>query len=369
LTKVIPSYYTREGEEARYSFGMNLWRQAPADMRIPLLIETLECYGNPCGVEIKDAPLDDPVAMIRSGRGLNDLIIAAYRLASGREAKKLCMAPDEQQSFAILRAAHHYCGHGEDTTPPLRFALRHFRRKLYSEEFFDSLSAYRECLAHTKHTATQRLKAEIDLILWQDLRVSDSGCWTARIRSGLRGFQGAELALWRFLFQRFCYSTIPAPPRHWRIENAVNAIGHDRCAEVLLEWIAEETSDHPVLTASGSAVVKNLVWLAELLRCADLDRALHRVLFLPWKKAQTASKVAVALAWLWSRRDGQANNLVRITEILERFGSGGEQIERIWRESGGTEPPSGFVAAAEMRSQILAEPRLSVNRLARIPLP
>lgn len=354
---MIPSYNTRQGEEARYRFCMNLWRQAPADMRIPLLIETLERYGNPCSVEIKDAPLDDPVAMIRSGKGLNDLIIAAYRLASGREAKKLYMVPDEQQSFAILGAAHHYCGHGEDTTPPLRFALRHFRGKLYSEEFFDSLRVYRECLAHTKHTATQRLRAEIDLILWQDLRASESVCWSARIQSGLRGLKGAELARWRYLFQSFCYSTIPAPPRHWRVEDAVSAIGRDRCADVLLEWIVQGATGHHVLTGPGSAVVKNLVWLAEVLGRADLDQALHRVLFLPWKKAQPASKVAVALAWLWSRREDRTNTLARITEILERFGDGGEQIERIWRESGGTKPPSGFVAAVKRRSQMLTELR------------
>lgn len=340
---MIASYHTTQGEEERDDFCMNLWRQAPADMRIPLLIETLEHYRNLCGGEIREAPLDDPVAMIRSGKGLNDLIIAAYRLASGREAKKLCMVPDEQQSLAILRAAHHYCGHGEDTTPPLRFALRHFRGKLYSDALFDSLRVYRECLAHTKHTATQGLKAEIDLILWQDLRTTDNGCWSSRIRSGLRALKGAELTRWKLLFQGFCYSTIPAPPRHWRAGDAVSAIGRDRCAEVLLHWIDHEVAGPQVLTSPGSAVVKNLVWLAELLGRPDLDQALHRVVFLPWKRAQPAGKVAVALAWLWSRRVGRTDALARIAEILERFGYDGGQIERIWRESGGTEPASGVV--------------------------
>lgn len=332
---MIPSHGTRQAEEARFDFCMNLWRQAPEDLRIPLLIETLERYRNRSCIEVRDAPLDDPVAMIRSGKGLNDLIIAAYRLASGRDAKKLRMVPDEQQSFAILRAAHHYCGHGEDTTPPLRFALRHFRGRSYSDEFFESLGVYRDCLSHTRHTATQRLKAEIDLILWQDPRTGDNGCWSARIRSGLRGLKSAERARWRLLFQRFCYSTIPAPPRHWRVEDTVAAIGRDRCAGVLLEWMGEDAGGRPVLTAPGSVVLKNLVWLAELLECAALDEALQRVLFLPWKTDQPAGKVAVALAWLWSRREDRTYALARITEILEQFGDGGEQIERIWRKCGG----------------------------------
>jgi hypothetical protein len=333
---VIPSHGTRQGEEARYAFCMDLWRGAPGDMRIPLLIETLQRYRDRASIEIKDATPDDPVAMIRSGKGLNDLIIAAYRLASGREGKKLGMVPNEQQSFEILRTAYHYCGHGEDTAPPLRLALRHFRRKLYSDEFFGALSVYRECLAHTKHTATRRIKAEIDLILWQDLRRPDDACWSARIRSGLRRLDNSDLARWRWLFQRFCYSMIPAPPRHWRVEHAVNAIGRDRCAELLLDWISGVSCDRPVLTGPGSVVVKNVVWLASLLECDDLDRALHGILFLPWKKAQPASKVAVALSWLWSCRKDRTTALTRVTEILERFGDGGEQIERMWRQCGGT---------------------------------
>jgi hypothetical protein len=84
---------------------------------------------------------------------------------------------------------------------------------------------------------------------------------------------------------------------------------------------------------------------------------------LPWKKAQPASKVAVALAWLWSCREDRTNALVRITEILDLFGDGGDQIERLWREFGGTELPSGFVGTTERRSQMLTELKLSVNLL------
>jgi hypothetical protein len=331
---VIPSHDTRQGEELRYAFCADLWRAAPAEMRIPLLIETLERYRNGVDIEIEEAPTDDPVATIRSGKGLNDLIISAYRLASGREGKKLSMVPDEAQSLEILRTAYHYCGHGEDTTPPLRFALRHFRGKLYSNDFLDALSAYRECLSHTRQTATQRIRAEIDLILWQDFR-RPSDCWTERIRCGLGRLRGLELARWRSLFQRFCYSSVPSPPRHWRVEDAVDSIGRERCASMLLEWIDRPTAGRPMLTAPGSVVLKNLVWLAAELRCEELDRSLHHTLFLPWRKTQPLDKMAVALAWLWSVREDRAGALRRISEILGVFGGGGQEIRRFWMQCGG----------------------------------
>jgi hypothetical protein len=328
---VASDYLGREGEELRYEFCADIWRRTPAELRIPLLIETLQRYRDCESAVIREVEPDNPVAMIRSGKGLNDLIISAYRLASSREAKKLRMLPNEKQSLMILRSAHHYCGHGEDTAPPLRFALRHFRRKAYSDEFFDALGVYRECLAHTRHTATQPLRAEIDLILWQDLRKPGSECWSERIRRGLGELPGPELARWKDLFQRFCYSTLPVPPRHWLVQDTLDSIGRCECAHRLLSWINQGTSNRPVLTSPGSTVLKNLVWVAATLQNDDLDLAIHRTLFLPWKQRQPLNKVSIALAWMWSLRNDQSRALTYISEIVERFGDGGDQILRIWR--------------------------------------
>ena len=300
-------------------------------MRIPLLLETLRRYRTDAAAEVLDASPDDPIAIIRSGRGLNDFIIAAYRLASSREGKHLSMVPNESQSFEILCTAYHYCGHGEDVAPPLDFALRHFRHRLYSHEFFDALRVYRECLAHTRHTATQRIKATIDLILWQDLRTPNDACWSATIRFGLRGLEDPVLAQWKWLFHGFCYSTVPAPPKRWQVTRALHEIGRDRCSATLVAWLGAPPMGRPIMTSTGSVVFKNLAWLASLLECDEFDGTLHEILFLPWKKTQPLDKIAIALAWRWSQYSDRRVALRRIGEIVEKFGDGGDQIAQIQR--------------------------------------
>lgn len=54
----------------------------------------------------------------------------------GGNATRWDMEVTEEDAFRILKTANHTCGHGEDTDPPLRFALRHFRDKTYSSGFF-----------------------------------------------------------------------------------------------------------------------------------------------------------------------------------------------------------------------------------------
>ncbi len=57
-------------------------------------------------------------------------------LLRGGNATRWDMEVTEEDAFRILKTANHTCGHGEDTDPPLRFALRHFRDKTYSSGFF-----------------------------------------------------------------------------------------------------------------------------------------------------------------------------------------------------------------------------------------
>ncbi len=141
-----------------YDYNIGVWRAVPAELRLPLLLEVVARYRDDCCHPPDGAPEDligkDAVTIIRSGLSTNDFITAGYRLAAGRERKALHMEVNEEQAFTILRTAYHTCGHGEDTDPPLGFALRHFRDRLYSSAFLDALRVYRGVLAQTSRPTT-----------------------------------------------------------------------------------------------------------------------------------------------------------------------------------------------------------------------
>lgn len=186
----------------------------------------------------------------------------------------------------------------------------------------------RECISHTRQTTTQFLRVDLDLPLWQDLRRPGGDCWAERFRWGRQQLNDEEATNARKLFQRFVYSMQPAPPRHWRVADVIDAIGRERCADLLLHCLDRPSTNPPTLTAAGSVVLKNVVWVAELLQCPALDRTLHHAAFLPWKKRQPIEKVAVALAWMWSRREDRDVAFVKLTELRRSFGDG-IQIPRL----------------------------------------
>ena len=143
-----------------YNYNIGIWRAVPAELRLPLLLGVVARYRHDCFHPPDGAPEDligrDAVTIIRSGFSTNDFITAGYRLAAGRERKALHMEVNEEQALTILKTAYHTCGHGEDTDPPLRFALRHFRDRLYSSAFLDALRVYRGVLAQTSRRRRHR---------------------------------------------------------------------------------------------------------------------------------------------------------------------------------------------------------------------
>ncbi|MGH9722645.1 MAG: hypothetical protein ACRD8O_20745 [Bryobacteraceae bacterium] len=291
-----------------YDYHIGIWRAVPAELRLPLLLEVVARYRHDCCHPPDRAPEDligkDAVTIIRSGLATNDFITAGYRLAGGRERKALCMQVGEEQAFTILKTAYHTCGHGEDTDPPLRFALRHFRDKLYSAAFFEALRVYRGVLAQTSRpTTTQGVRGEIDVILWQDLDHGHAPCWTNRLRDGIKSLPEPERCHWRWVFQAFAYSPLPQPPRHWKANELAVRIGRSLCVERLMEWLGQPFAPRPVMTWAGSSVLKNVVWLATRLEHRPLDAELESVMSLPWKNDRPLEKLVSPMLYLRRKRE------------------------------------------------------------------
>jgi len=324
--------------EYRIKRCLDFWRTIPADCRISTMIEILEWYGDlrkpdrtrTASSHIAECPMNVSYA-------LSELTTAAYRLAASKEGNQLKMRPGEAQSLTILRTAFHTCGHGNDTKPPLELALRHFQKKPYSLAFFDAVAVYRECLSHTRQTATQMLRAEIDLILWQDPRNAESpqtACWSEGIRRGVNSLSNGEQILWRALFQSFYCGAACWPPNRWspRAERTLSALGPDRFGDRVQGWISSTAADPLQLTTAGSYVLKNLIWFAAIIRDSQLDETMHTLLLRRWKRRQPVEKAAVALAYLWSEataHHGRDTVLQRLTDLAAAYGSGGDQIERV----------------------------------------
>ena len=291
-----------------YHYNIGIWRAVPAELRLPLLLEVVARYRHDCCHPPDGAPEDltgkDAVTIIRSGFFTNDFITAGYRLAVGRERKGLRMEVNEEQAFTILKTAYHTCGHGEDTDPPLRFALRHFRDTLYSPASLDALRVYRGVLAQTSRpTTTQGLRGEIDLILWQDLDHDHAPCWTDRLRDGIKSLSEPERRHWRWMFQAFAYSPLPQPPKHWKAGELAAGIGRSRCIERLMAWLTQPIAKRPVMTWAGSSVLKNVVWVAAMLEHGPLDTEPEAALSLPWKNDRPLHKVVSAIRYLRRKRE------------------------------------------------------------------
>jgi hypothetical protein len=291
-----------------YDYNIGVWRAVPAELRLPLLLEVVARYRDDCCHPPDGAPEDligkDAVTIIRSGLSTNDFITAGYRLAAGRERKALHMEVNEEQAFTILRTAYHTCGHGEDTDPPLRFALRHFRDRLYSSAFLDALRVYRGVLAQTSRpTTTQGLRGEIDLILWQDVNHDHAPCWTDRLRDGINSLSEPERCHWQWMFQLFAYSPLPHPPQHWKAGELAAGMGRSGCIERLMEWLRQPVAKRPVMTWAGSSVLKNVVWVAAMLEHGPLDAELEATLSLPWKNDRPLHKVMGAMTYLRRKRE------------------------------------------------------------------
>ena len=152
LDHFIATYpYPGSAFEARLDACHQFWESIPKTNRVPLLLEVLNRYRECRLGRVHRSHADD----LRASFALNELTSTGY---------KHRLKPTEAQTIAILHAAHHTCGHGNDAAPPLALALKHFKDKPYSSEFFDAVHAYRDSLRHSKHTTAQELKGRLELI-------------------------------------------------------------------------------------------------------------------------------------------------------------------------------------------------------------
>ena len=124
---------------ARLELCRRFWDSVPEAQRVQMLLEVLARYRK-CRQKEVCPPNPD---QLREGFALSELTSSCYAIGPN---------PTENEALEILRTAFHTCGHGSDSVPPFNLALRHFRNKRYTPEFFDAVHAYRESLRHTKST-------------------------------------------------------------------------------------------------------------------------------------------------------------------------------------------------------------------------
>jgi hypothetical protein len=262
LARFISTYPMPEASDEASRLGLcrDFWSSVEQGDRVALLPEILSLYRS-CRQQTNPQNLKCNHSL-RESFALNELIATGY---------KSKIRPDEQQALSMLRTAHHTCAHGNDVRPPVDFALRHFRQKPYTPEFFAALRNYRDTFRQSKPTTAQSLKAAMDLILWQDLAAPWKPCWTLRIRSGVQEMPPAERSQWADLFHGFAYTFQPGPPRNGELalRPALDKLSATTFRRRLQSWLDEPASTF--LTSSGSHVIKNLVWCAILVGDPGLD--------------------------------------------------------------------------------------------------
>ena len=300
------------------------WESIPESRRVQTLIEVLARYRQ-CRQSEDSQPSPD---QLRASFALNELTTSCYALRP---------KPNESEALAILHTAFHTCGHGGDTVPPFDFALRHFRDKCYTPEFFDAVHAYRESLRHTKSTTAQALKGRMELILWQDWRTPGpwKSCWTSHIRADLRAMPFQAQGLWSDLFKSFHHCVQIEPTKKWWA-STMRPLGQftgQAFSSQVGEWLRQPVHvPRPQLSAAGSHVLKNLVWCAIPLNDPVLDRSLTRLIEVPWKNRQPMDKVAGALAFLWSLREPH-QSLEYLELIAKPYAYPGGKIEQYFRSA------------------------------------
>jgi hypothetical protein len=319
LDTFITGYPYFASSSARLDCCRQYWESVPETRRMQLLLEVLDRYRS---LRLKDASPSDP-DQLRESFALNELTSSSYALRPN---------PTEKEALAILRTAFHTCAHGADTAPPLDLALRHFRKKRYTVEFFDAVQAYRESLNHSKSTTAQSLKGRMELILWQDWRKQErwKSCWTAHIRTDLQAMAIQKRRLWSDLFQSFHHCVQIEPTKKWLAASKVprEAVTGEAFSSQVVDWLSR--SARPQLSAAGSHILKNLVWCAISLNNPVLDRSLMHLIEIPWKKRQPMDKVAGALAYLWTQREPHPS-LKYLELIAKPYAYPGGKIEQYFR--------------------------------------
>jgi hypothetical protein len=278
----------------RIAICQSFWNSVAPGDRIPLLLGILSRYRS-CRQRSGPQDLDQT----HESFALNELIVTGYRSK---------IQPSEQEVLTILRTAYHTCAHGDDVRPPLDLAMRHFRRKPYTPEFFAALRVYRDSLGQSRPVTVQSLKAGIDFILWQDLSAPWKPCWTTRIRDGVQEMPPVQRDRWTNLFQRFVYTDRRHLPKKFDrpFHQALDELTVEAFSRELRKWIGQPPSR--MLTSTGVHVLKNLIWCAVSANDPDLDHALTTLLDHKWKSPYLASRLARSLVLLWEHRDPERRN-------------------------------------------------------------
>lgn len=298
------------------------WLSKQRDQWGEILLEVLARYRTirQCG---------DPT-MVTVSFALNELTTSCYQLRP-----KLT----EAAALAVLRTAFHTCGHGADTQPPLDLALAHFRNKPYNADLFAAVHAYRAALSHTRNTTAQQLKAKLEFILWQDWSHQKKWktCWTAHIRADVARMPAQERQRWSRLFQQFQLLPHIEPTKKWiaACRPALEELSRRAFCDRVAEWMGSSgplAEQRASLSTPGSHALKNLIWCAAVTEDASLDTSFLPLVDIRWKNPGPLTKVAGALAYLWSRRDPRMA-VQALERIAKPFAYPGGKIEHYYREA------------------------------------
>jgi hypothetical protein len=91
-------------------------------------------------------------------------------------------------------------------------------------------------------------------------------------------------------------------------------------------------AERPSLSTPGSHALKNLIWCAVVTEDASLDASFLPLVDIRWKNSGALTKVAGALAYLWSRRDPRLA-VQALERIAKPFAYPGGKIEHYYRGS------------------------------------
>lgn len=270
--------------ESEYGAFESFARSLPEDAVIPLLLNAYDRYRDLC-LSDHDAPL------------VRDCYSILIRTILQRKPPVT-----ETHALAILRSAYHACGHGDDVSPPIEFALGVFENKPYSSELFAAVSCYREALRHVRASSAFNTKRRIELVLWHDPSRVLPKCHSRRIQLALAAMSERQRSAWQMLLRHQSLAMGPSPGQAWFREAQRRICAIEACDFVarLDEWFTFPTSEPVVITGTGSHILRTLMWAGSLVPDQRVPSILRRTKAVRWK-GDGSAKVIAALQWIESR--------------------------------------------------------------------
>lgn len=257
----------------------------PEDARIPALLDAYDKYKS---ISLTCAPSNDPEKHFES---------SCYSILISTILKSK-IKPNTSQATAILRRSFHRCGHGDDVEPPLEMAEAAFRNQPYTKELFDAVIAYHETLRPLRSSQAWNVKRKLGWVLWHDPRYKGKSCYTRQIQDDIHSMKKAEAFKWQWLLRNTTAAMGPKPGERWVKEARVRLtpVGAEEFHQKLDQWFTVD-DEEPPLSATGSCVLRLLIWYAMLDAYRNLP-IVRRLEDVCWKD-DASKKVDEAL---WSTR-------------------------------------------------------------------